>query len=67
MTEHTHDAWILGVHQLPTDLSPAPRNILLATQTMDGEGEGFVLLHDLEHGRWSLLDAETFDDEYEFI
>ena len=67
MTPHTHDAWIIGVHDLPTDLTPKPRNIVMALTTMDGEGEGLVLLHDLQHGRWSLLDAETFDDEYEFV
>ncbi len=64
MTEHTHDAWIIGVHDLPEE---TPRGFSTFMATAPENGVGHVIVRDNVHNRWSLYDSETFDEEYEFV
>jgi hypothetical protein len=66
MKEHTHDAWILGVHELPAEMPNKAHRIVENLDSL-GVSEGFVLVHELKRNRWTSLDAVTFDELYEFV
>ena len=66
MTTHTHDAWIIGVHDLPADLPIQPATAV-ANLRMLGHESDYVIVHDLGMDRWESMSLEQFDAEYEFV
>ena len=55
-TEHTHDAWKIGAHDVPDDF--------VGQFTV---ADGDVLVHDLNADRWFVLTYNDFTDRYEWI
>jgi hypothetical protein len=58
MSEHTHDAWIVGEHDLPGDE---------VEQISRAISDGNVVVHDLELDTWSVLTRTRFDRFFEWI
>ena len=51
--DHTHDAWFLGLHEMPAD---APR---VATRKRE------VLVRDLAGDEWKVMSAADFNRDFE--